>query len=63
MKITTIRRTLQQIVHCAEEALSAHMNDEDARHVRDDLVQARELIDLALKTVSSMARGAERGDE
>jgi hypothetical protein len=60
MRITTIRRTLEQIVHCAEEALSAYSNREDPRHVRDDLMQARDLIDHALKTVAAEAKGAGR---
>lgn len=53
---TTIRRTLEQIVHCAQEALSAFQASEDPRHVRDDLHQARELIDHAMKTIGPMAR-------
>lgn len=60
-RLTSIRRTLEQIVHCAEEALSAHSAKEDPRHVRDDLDQARQLIDHALKTYGPMARGA--GDD
>jgi hypothetical protein len=57
-RITSIRRTLEQVVHCAQEALSAYEHDEDSRHVRDDLMQARDLIDHALKTVAAMAKGA-----
>jgi hypothetical protein len=57
-RLTTPRRTLQQIVHCTEEALSAHENREDPRHVVDDLVQAKQLIDHALKTFLPQARGA-----
>jgi hypothetical protein len=45
----TLRRTLEQIVHCCEEALSVEMNDEDLRCAVDDLSQARNLIvDTAL---------------
>lgn len=39
-RLTTPR--LEQIVHCAEEALSAHVNYEDPRHVVDDLMQAKQ---------------------
>ncbi len=42
--ITTTRRTLEQIVHSAEEALSAHAAGEDPEHVLADLEQARDLI-------------------
>jgi hypothetical protein len=57
-RLTSHRRTLQQIVHCAQEALSAHEHDEDPRHVVDDLTHAKGLIDHALKTFLPMARGA-----
>ena len=59
-RVTTLRRNMQQIVHCAVEALSAHENNEDPRHYRDDLQHARMLIDSVLKTIVPMARGAER---
>jgi len=57
-RIVSIRRTLEQVVHCAEEALSAYAAKEDPRHVRDDLLQAYALIQHALKTVSAEAKGA-----
>lgn len=55
-RLTTPRRTLQQVVHCAEEALSAHENNEDPRHVVDDLTQAKQLIEHALKTFLPQAQ-------
>ena len=58
-RLTTPRRTLEQIVHCAQEALSAHQNHDDPRHVVDDLWQAKALIDQVLTTFFiPMARGA-----
>ena len=59
-RVTTLRRNMQQIVHCAVEALSAHENSEDPRHYMEDLQHARQLIDHVLKTVIPMARGAGR---
>ncbi len=59
-RITSLRRNMQQIVHCAVEALSAHENNEDPRHYRDDLEHARDLIIHVLKTVKPMADGAAR---
>ena len=61
-KIVSMRRLMQQVVHCAQEALSAHENHEDPRHVCADLDQARELIGEVLKTYTPMAKGAARGD-
>lgn len=40
----TLRRNLQQIVHCAQEALSVIENDEDMNCAIDDLQQASQLI-------------------
>lgn len=57
-RVTTLRRNMQQIVHCTVEALSAHENEEDPRHYLEDLQHARGLIDHVLKTVVPMARGA-----
>lgn len=57
-RITTLRRTMQQILHCAQEALSAYEKNEDPRHVRDDLEQARMLIDHVMKPIRQMANGA-----
>lgn len=41
----SIRRNLQQVVHCAVEALSVVEHDEDWRCAVDDLQHARGLID------------------
>ncbi len=46
-RVITTRRTIQQIVHCAEEALGVIEREEDIRCAIDDLNQARELIDTA----------------
>jgi hypothetical protein len=62
-RLTTVRRNLEQIVHCAEEALSAFKHNEDPRHVRDDLLQASQLIAHVMKTIEPMSRGAARGTE
>lgn len=40
----TVRRNLEQIKHCVEEALSIVIHREDPRHALDDLEQARQLI-------------------
>jgi hypothetical protein len=61
-RVTAPRRTMQQIIHCCVEALSAWEHNEDPRHIRDDLDQARQLIDIVLRTVSPMAAGAKRAD-
>ena len=61
--ITTPRRSMQQIIHCAVEALSAYENNEDPRHCVTDLQHTRYLIDHVLKTVIPMARGAARASE
>lgn len=42
----TLRRNMQQIVHCAIEALSAHEHNEDPFVVLADLDQARGLIEM-----------------
>jgi hypothetical protein len=47
----TTRRTLEQIVHTAQEALSTFQAKEDLRCVVDDLHHAKGLIDHALKTI------------
>jgi hypothetical protein len=45
----SLRRTLEQIVHCAEEALSVVENEEVLEHAENDLRQAKALIDVALR--------------
>ena len=60
-RVITPRRTIEQIKHCVEDALSAFINNEDARCVFDDLDQARKLIDIVIKdTIFPMAKGAGR---
>lgn len=44
----TTRRTLQQIMHCTEEALSIVEHEEDERCAIDDLEQAQALIGQVL---------------
>ena len=50
---TTPRRTMQQIIHCVEEALSAYQENEVKDHVLADLEQARELLDVTIKAVKN----------
>ncbi len=50
---TTPRRSMQQIIHCVEEALAAHEADEQSGHVIADLEQASELIDRVITTFKS----------
>ncbi len=59
-RVITTRRTIQQIVHCAEEALGVIEREEDIRCAIDDLNQARELIDTALRKIRDQ-RDTERG--
>ena len=40
----TLRRTLEQVLHCVEEALSVVEHGEDARLARDDVEQASTLL-------------------
>lgn len=53
---TTPRRTMQQIIHCVEEALSAHQEDESPEHVLADLEQAQHLIGVVISTIKSGKR-------
>lgn len=53
-----MRRTLQRVVHTAQEALSSEEHNDDPRHVVDDLRKAQKLIDRALKAYVAMAYGA-----
>lgn len=53
---TTPRRTMQQIIHCVEEALSAHQELESQEHVLADLRQARELLSVAIAAVEAGKR-------
>ncbi len=47
-RTVTLRRMIQQVVHCAEEALSVVERDEDTRCAIDDLEQAEMLIEKCL---------------
>jgi hypothetical protein len=47
----TVRRNMQQIVHCAIEALSAHEHKEDPFVVLADLDQARGLIEIVTRRI------------
>lgn len=50
-RIITNRRLIQQIVHCASEALAVVENDEDPKCAVDDLEQAAELIQKVLPSL------------
>jgi hypothetical protein len=52
-RLVTIRRTVQQIKHCVDEALAVIENEEDAGCAIDDLQQAYVLIEVALKRFAS----------
>ena len=45
----TLRRTLEQVLHCIEEALSVVEHGEDARSARDDVEQATSLLQGKVK--------------
>jgi len=60
-RLITPRRTLEQIKHCVEEAISIYENSEDARCALDDLLQAQELISKVIKdTALPMAKDRDR---
>lgn len=46
----TLRRTIQQVKHCVEEALSVVERDEDIRCALDDLDQAEALLEKCTET-------------
>lgn len=52
----TLRRNIEQIVHCAEEALSVVEQCEDLRCAIDDLEQARALIQEVLPKLREKLR-------
>lgn len=52
MRDVSLRRTIQQVGHCVAEALSVVEKGEDRRCAIDDLEQARQLIDVALKRIA-----------
>jgi len=45
----TLRRTIQQAIHCLVEADSVLANKEDARCASDDVWQAQELIRAVIR--------------
>jgi hypothetical protein len=49
----TLRRNLQQILHCVQEALSVVENQEDLLCAFDDLSGAQELLVHCRKSVAS----------
>jgi len=49
-RIINPRRTIEQIKHCVEEALSCWEHDEDPRCILDDLTQANLLLEEVIKT-------------
>jgi hypothetical protein len=51
---------MEQLVHSAQEALSAYTNGEDARCVFDDLVSVQLLLEHVLKSIHPMAKGLDR---
>lgn len=51
----TLRRNMQQIVHCAIEALSVYENNEDLNVVLEDLDQAKGLIEIVTQRIKSGA--------
>lgn len=51
----TLRRNMQQIVHCAIEALSAHENNEDLYVILSDLDHAKGLIEIVIQRIKGGA--------
>lgn len=47
----TIRRHLEQIKHCVEEALSVVVHEEDLVNAENDLSQAAMLIEIVRKAL------------
>jgi len=44
----TLRRTIEQAIHCLEEAASVLGNGEDPRCAEDDALHAKELIRIVI---------------
>ena len=57
----TVRRNLEQIVHSAQEALSAWSHDEDPRCVMDDLWSVQELTKHCRERIGPEAVRRDRG--
>lgn len=55
-----IRRNLEQIVHSAQEALSAWNHDEDPRWVMDDLWSVQELTKVCREKIAPAATNMDR---
>ena len=49
----TLRRTIEQAIHCLTEADSVLKNKEDPRCAADDVWQAQELIHLVQQALSN----------
>ena len=58
----TIRRSLQQLKHCVDEATAVVEADEDFGHAMNDLEHAALLINKVLLPKLSMNMPADRGD-
>jgi hypothetical protein len=43
-RTVTLRRSLEQVIHCCQEALSVIVNKEDINCAIDDIYQAKELL-------------------
>lgn len=58
-RTVTLRRMVQQVKHCVEEALAVVENTEDTRCAIDDLEHARALLDQCIADARdyAMARG------
>jgi hypothetical protein len=53
MKVdVSIRRNVEQIKHCAEEALSVIVHEEDAQNAVEDLSQAKQLIEEVIRRLT-----------
>ena len=62
-RLVSVRRRLQQIKHCVEEALEVFEKKEDVRCAADDLLHAQELLKNVLPEILSQAKGWERGSD
>jgi hypothetical protein len=56
--VVSVRRNIEQICHCAREALSVLENHEPEQPAIDDLVHARMLIDEVLPRLWGVERAA-----
>lgn len=56
----TLRRMIQQVKHCAEEALSVVERDEDMRCAMDDLKQAEMLIRECIEDAAALQKIKDR---